>query len=130
MVTPHRQRLLGDFDSSDPANWAWGAPQNDEVHLMLMIFGIDKAATDAYAGSVKARYSASGLREVFSIDSQVLPGNKEHFGFRDGISQPFIKGTGMSGKESDNLNAGEFLLGYKSEYNVYPDTPQVLVTRI
>lgn len=123
MVTPHRQRLLGDFDSSDPANWAWGAPHNDEVHLMLMIFGVDKVATDTYAGNIKARYSASGLREVFSIDSQVLPGNKEHFGFRDGISQPFIKGTGISGKESDNLNAGEFLLGYKCEYNVYPDTP-------
>src|SRR6185312_886087 len=26
MVTPHRQRLLGDFDSSDPSAWEWGGP--------------------------------------------------------------------------------------------------------
>ncbi len=26
MVTAHRQRLLGDFDSSDPAKWQWGGP--------------------------------------------------------------------------------------------------------
>lgn len=123
MVTPHRQRLLGDFDSSDPSTWEWGGTKNDEVHMILMVFGADKVSADDYYKNLKMQFSASGLREVYKIDSQVLPGNKEHFGFRDGISQPFIKGTGYSGKESDNLNAGEFLLGYKSEYNVYPDSP-------
>ncbi len=38
MVTPHRQRLLGDYDSSDPQNWLWGGPKNEAIHLMLMIF--------------------------------------------------------------------------------------------
>ena len=122
MVTPHRQRLLGDFESSDPAKWIWGGPKNDAVHMILMIFGVDKATTDAHYNDLRVKFSG-GLKEVFKIDSQVLEGNKEHFGFRDGISQPFIKGSGLSGKDSDNLNAGEFLIGYKSEYNVYPDTP-------
>ena len=27
MVTAHRQRLLGDFDSSDPSKWQWGGPE-------------------------------------------------------------------------------------------------------
>jgi Dyp-type peroxidase family len=123
MVTPHRQRLLGDFDSSDPNGWMWGGPQNDEVHMMLMVFGIDKNDAEHYYNLLYKQFSSSGFKEVFQIDGQVLPGNKEHFGFRDGISQPYIKGSGVSGKESDNLNAGEFLMGYKSEYNVYPDTP-------
>ncbi len=123
MVTPHRQRLLGDFESSDPGLWRWGAPGNDEVHLLLMIFGTDKTATENKYDELKTLFSAAGCKEVFKIDGQILPGNKEHFGFRDGISQPFIKGSGFSGKDSDNLNAGEFLMGYKSEYNVYPDTP-------
>jgi Dyp-type peroxidase family len=123
MVTPHRQRLLGDFDSSDPATWEWGGTKNDVVHMILMVFGVDRAGTESYYDSIKAQFSASGLKEVYKIDSQLLPGNKEHFGFRDGISQPFIKGSGHSGKESDNLNAGEFLMGYKSEYGVYPDSP-------
>ncbi len=122
MVTPHRQRLLGDFDSSDPGGWQWGGPQNETVHLMLMVFGSDINTAENYHRQLSEQFS-KGLKEVYHIDGQLLPGNKEHFGFRDGISQPFIKGSGQSGKESDNLNAGEFLMGYKSEYNVYPDTP-------
>lgn len=125
MYTPHRQRLLGDFDSSDPSNWRWGGPSNEAVHMILMVFGIDKQTVDVCYTRLSNTYAASGLKEVFKIDNQILPGNKEHFGFRDGISQPYIKGSGFSGKESDNLNAGEFLMGYKSEYNVYPDTPLV-----
>ena len=123
MVTPHRQRLLGDFDSSAPETWQWGGPNNQEVHILLMIFGKDQAAGEAFYNQLSGQIEDSGLQEIFKIDGQVLPGNKEHFGFRDGISQPFIKGSGIYGKESDNLNAGEFLMGYKSEYNVYPDTP-------
>jgi len=122
MVTPHRQRLLGDFDSSAPENWKWGGPTNEHPHILLMIFGTDTSAVEAYSNTLRGKYAA-GLREVFQTEAHVQPGNKESFGFRDGIAQPFIKGSGISGKESDNLNAGEFLMGYKSEYNVYPDTP-------
>ncbi len=125
MVTPHRQRLLGDFDSSDPTRWHWGGPNNDEVHIMLLLFGKDKDTAVKYYDELRAKISGAGLSEVFFIDGQILPGNKEHFGFRDGIAQPYIKGSGFSGKESDNLSAGEFLMGYKSEYGVYPDTPLI-----
>ena len=125
MVTPHRQRLLGDFDSSAPENWQWGGPNNEEAHLLLMIFGADKAAADEYYNTLKSKYTASGLKEVYEVNAGLQPGNRESFGFKDGIAQPFIKGSGQSGKDSDNLNAGEFLMGYKSEYNVYPDTPYV-----
>ncbi len=123
MVTPHRQRLLGDFDSSAPENWAWGGPKNEVVHVLLLVFAADANGLETYYNELNAMYTSSGFREAFKIDNHVLPGNKEHFGFRDGIAQPFIKGSGISGKESDNINAGEFLMGYKSEYNVYPDTP-------
>ena len=122
MVTPHRQRLLGDFDASAPENWNWGGPANDDVHILLLVFGYEKTDADKYYQQLAVKWSA-GLKEVFQLDGMVLPDNKEHFGFRDGIAQPYIKGSGQSGKESDNINAGEFLMGYKSEYNVYPDTP-------
>lgn len=125
MVTPHRQRLLGDFDSSDPSKWNWGGPNNEPTHVLLLIFGSDKATADNYYNELNAKYH-SGFREVFRLGTQMIEGNKEHFGFRDGIAQPFIKGSGFSGKESDNLNAGEFLMGYRSEYNVFPDTPFVV----
>jgi Dyp-type peroxidase family len=123
MTTEHRQRLLGDLDSSAPGKWRWGGPSNDEVHILLMVFGANKDIALNYADQLKQQYLVSGLKEVFLIDGQTLPYNKEHFGFRDGISQPTIKGTGRPGPPEHNINAGEFLMGYKNEYNVYPDTP-------
>ena len=129
MVTPHRQRLLGDFDSSAPENWNWGGPNNDLVHVLLLIFGKDKESTLAYVSELQQKINAGGLKEIFEVDARILPGQKEHFGFRDGISQPLIKGSGMAGSldDKDDLNAGEFLLGYRNEYNVFPDAPLVVV---
>ena len=129
MTTPHRQRLLGDFDSSDPDQWIWGGPNNESVHILLMVFGSDKSTALSYYEALKNEYEHSGLKEVFQIDGQTLPGNKEHFGFRDGISQPVIKGSGRSGPADDCINAGEFIMGYKNEYDVYPDTPVIDVNQ-
>lgn len=123
MTSGHRQRLLGDFDGSAPDKWRWGGPKNEEVHILVMAFGATREIALNYADQLKQQYIVSGLKEVFFIDGLTLPYNKEHFGFRDGISQPTIEGTGRSGPPEHNINTGEFLMGYKNEYNVYPDTP-------
>ncbi len=123
MTTRHRQRLLGDFDGSAPENWRWGGPNNEEVHILLMIFGADKIAALDYYNILQQQFTTKGLKEILQLDGQTLPGNKEHFGFRDGISQPTIKGSGRTGPANDYINAGEFLMGYRNEYDVYPDTP-------
>src|SRR5439155_24157138 len=54
--------------------------------------------------------------------------NYEHFGFRDGISQPVIRGTqrfARGAQPRDIMAPGEFLLGYKSNQGYYPPTPVV-----
>ena len=126
MTTPHRQRLLGDFDSSSPDKWLWGFPTEEkdkEVHLLLMVFGSNEETALTYYNKLKADYENSGFKEVFLIDGQTLPGNKEHFGFRDGISQPVIIGSGRHSHPDNCIKPGEFLMGYRNEYDVYPDTP-------
>ncbi|MFN0276289.1 MAG: Dyp-type peroxidase [Chitinophagales bacterium] len=125
MVTKHRQRLLGDFGSSDPVNWRWGADHTSPVHISLMVFGKDKEICLAYFETMKNQYENSGLEEVICIDGQTLPQNKEHFGFRDGISQPVINGSGRYGTKENTIKPGEFILGYLNEYNVYPDSPLI-----
>lgn len=123
MTTPHRQRLLGDFNTSAPENWRWGGPKNKSIHVLLMVFGKDKETCLHYYDNLKDAYTHNGLTEVLQIDGQTLPNNKEHFGFRDGISQPVIKGSGRFGPPENMIDAGEFLMGYKNEYKVYPDSP-------
>lgn len=124
MTTPHRQRLLGDHGSSAPEQWRWGGPNNEELHILLMVFGKKPKETALdYYSQLKEQFLQSGLKEVGYIDGCTLRDNKEFFGFRDGISQPIIKGSGREGNPHNIINAGEFLMGYKNEYKVYPDTP-------
>lgn len=123
ITTPHRQRLLTDFDTSDPKNWRWGGPNNEEAHILLMVFGTDEPTTLNYYKELEQQFTAAGMKDIYQLDGLTLPFNKEHFGFRDGISQPIIKGTDRNGPPEDYVNAGEFIMGYKNEYNVYPDTP-------
>lgn len=136
MVSDHRTRLLGDFGTSRPELWNWGGPRTDHIHLCLMVFGNDKTSTDDlekdkivclnYYRELASQFDANGLTELFSIDGQTQPDNKEHFGFRDGISQPIIEGSGRVGDKDDVIKAGEFLFGYKNEFGVYPDTPLIV----
>ena len=47
----------------------------------------------------------------------------EPFGFRDGISQPFVEGLSKTGPPETTVRAGEFVLGYPNEYGLYTDRP-------
>ena len=123
MVTPHRQRLLGDHGSSDPENWSWGGPKNEAIHLMLMVFARSEEKMNAKTRQLVDDFNQNGLKQVFVLDGATFPEEKEHFGFRESISQPAIIGSGVAGIHNDNIQPGEFVLGYKNEYNVYPDTP-------
>ncbi len=136
MVSAHRTRLLGDYDTNKPENWNWGDKHTDSIHLCLMVFGNDKTAKDDlekdkivclnYYRELESQFEENGLKQLFFIDGQTQPDNKEHFGFRDGISQPIIEGSGRVGNKDDVVKAGEFLFGYKNEFGVYPDTPLIV----
>ena len=122
MVTDHRTRLLGDYNSSAPSQWLWGGPKNEKIDMILMVFGKNESTADKYFEELKTNFS-SGFKVIHLLKGNPLPNDKEHFGFKDGISQPAIKGSGITGLPQDNINAGEFIMGYKNEYDIYPDTP-------
>ena len=123
MTAPHRQRLLGDYDNSAPDNWVWGGTKNDPVHIILLVFGKDEPTCLRYYNDLKAQYDGHGVTEQRILVGQTLPGAKEHFGFRDGIGQPIIAGSGRVGQDYNTVQPGEFILGYKNNYKVYPDSP-------
>jgi Dyp-type peroxidase family len=50
-------------------------------------------------------------------------GFPEHFGFRDGVSQPTIAGTRPDIPGQHSIAAGEFVLGYVNEHGQYTDSP-------
>ena len=56
----------------------------------------------------------------------VLPTGREAFGFKDGIGQPAVEGSGIPGTNPKDppLKAGEFLLGYEDETGALSPMPR------
>lgn len=93
-----RSTYLG--DSADPAalghrsRWLVGGPNNEADALLIVAAGTADeldAAVDDVAAAVEKR----GLTVLFAQRGSNLPGTlagHEHFGFKDGISQPGVRG--------------------------------------
>ncbi len=62
MVTPHRQRLLGDHDSNDPQNWKWGGPGNEAIHVILMIFDSSEEKLQLHTQQLLEKFEQKGLK--------------------------------------------------------------------
>lgn len=121
-----RADKLGDVGESAPENWEWPLGSSD-VHVGLSALSPDQARLDAVLERAQKAYEQmSGISVIWQLDCYSLPTEKEAFGFRDGIGNPAIEGTGVLGTNPQEppLKAGEFFLGYRDETNEYPPMPQ------
>jgi Dyp-type peroxidase family len=103
-----------------PANWLFGSP-GQAIHLIVVV---ESDSADGLAGAVQEVYELSarhGVSVVFQQNGRTLPGPRhghEHFGFKDGISQPAIQGFLAADPDGQPLiAAGEFILGYPGQNN-------------
>jgi Dyp-type peroxidase family len=115
MAERARSNCLGDPDADLPGRWEPTPPfATRGVHALLMVWA-DRA--DELAGRLvelgRLAAEAGGVTTVGEQDLQAIDGDREHFGFRDGISQPAIAGDGSD--DPDPIAAGEFLLGHPDE---------------
>jgi Dyp-type peroxidase family len=128
-----RASLLGDEDSSAPANWEppFGT---SEVHVLVMIAAAHQEALNAHDQRIRTSIERrGGLTVVYEDLGGFMPDYREHFGYADGFAQPEIDGAGLpsepgggaplSGGHWRPLHAGEFILGYTDEENVLPHAP-------
>lgn len=125
MDSEHRARVLGDLNQSAAEHWDWGSRHSQEIHLMLMVFALDQPALESELGQLLEAIPGSGMKVVKRLNTQINDQEKEHFGFRDGISQPIIQGLKREGADHNTVPQGEFVLGYKNTFDEYPDSPCV-----
>jgi Dyp-type peroxidase family len=125
----HRSSYLGDVGHSAPKEWAWGGRKEPAPDALLLLYARDDGALDALV-----KEQLAGLRDVAAwkmLPTSQLPppdegdGLREHFGFRDGLSQPSVEGWQTAGGPNNIVPAGEFLLGYANAYGRTPDSPCV-----
>ena len=125
---------LGDVGEDLPDHWEPVPPFAIRgVHAMLMLSAHDEGELDRQVQRFQEHAAACGLEAVGSVRAAALGGDRaerEHFGFRDGISQPVVVGSGL---EDDGppgrlpVAPGEFVLGHPDEQGaVRMPSPEVL----
>ena len=112
-----RAAELGDTGESSPENWEkpLGSPG---VHVALSVLSPDAAQQERLvARARRADEQLAGVEVIWRQDCYQLPTRRTSFGFKDGIGQPAVEGSGIPGSNPDErpIKAGEFILGYPDE---------------
>lgn len=122
-----RNQKLMDINENAPEKWE-AAFKDSRNHIAVSIVAKSKAELDAkrqIAQHILSNHAGIKLRFQADFDTPI-EGNFNHFGFRDGISNPEIEGSGaeqLNSKERP-IKAGEFILGYINEAGNHYPMPQ------
>lgn len=156
-----RHDILGDVGKSAPENWdpVWNK-EDKRIDIWLSINGqnkddievrykeIEKILNESKGGVVQltGHRGDNGANDLEYQDASALfdeddkPTPKEHFGYTDGISNPYFKGSltnpayvlgsgKPTGESPDSvsgwepLETGEFILGHRDEAKELPKAP-------
>src|SRR5262249_6771122 len=86
-------------------------------HLVLLVYAKTATGADHFAKHFREQGEHAGLELVVApLEGTTLADRKEHFGFRDGIAQPTVEGSGRGGAAVNTIAAGEILLGQRDGY--------------
>ena len=121
MAAEHRRRILGDVQESAPEGWSWGGPQGEEIDVLLLLYATGETEMSTMLDAHTTRLGADGLAVIRILDTSPLV-DREHFGFRDGVSQPRIEELGEA-PDPHAVRAGEFILGYRNGYGQFTPRP-------
>ncbi len=120
-----RAEELGDVGASSPDNWEWPLG-TDEVHVAIAALSADAERLEALLARARAAFDAlPGIELIWQQDCYQLPTGRTSFGFKDGIGQPAIEGSGIPSTNPHDppLKAGEIILGYPDETGSLPPMP-------
>jgi len=121
-----RARQLRDEGVNDPRNWEplFG---NGEIHIGLSAFSDSEEKWRRVVAIAREQYEGfPGVTVLGMQDFGAQPGDLNPLGYKDGIDQPPIEGSGVEPLPGQGrpIKAGEFILGYPGESGVPLPMPQ------
>jgi len=125
-----RAEILGIADDSAPDRWL-GDLASPALHAIVILFARDVPERDRCERQHREYVSTlAGVKVLSAWNLEALPPfdgvAREHFGYRDRLSQPVIAGTDEEPTPGSGppVKAGEFFLGYDDENGTPPALPQ------
>jgi Dyp-type peroxidase family len=125
-----RAAMLGMAGESAADRWL-GDLASPALHAIVILFARDIAERDRCERQHRDYLTTlHGVTVLSTLNLEALPPfdgiAREHFGYRDRLSQPVIAGTGEEPTPGSGpaVKAGEFFLGYDDESGAPPALPQ------
>jgi Dyp-type peroxidase family len=121
-----RAQQLGDEDVNDPKNWEQPFGKG-EAHIGVSAFSSSEEERQRTLAIAREQYQASsGVSVLATQDFGAQPGDLNSLGYKDGIDQPAIEGSGADPLpgQGPSIKAGEFILGYPGEAGFQLPMPQ------
>jgi len=112
-----RAEILGDVGESGPDHWEQPLGTAD-VHVAIAVLSPDEERLEAVAEKARqAHAELPGIDLIWRQGCYQLATGRTSFGFKDGIGQPAVEGSGRPTTDARErpLKAGEIFLGYPDE---------------
>ncbi|MFJ8624222.1 Dyp-type peroxidase [Kitasatospora sp. NPDC093550] len=124
---------LGDTGDNSPENWLFGNGRTQSVHAVLKISADTEKDLQAAVEAQRIAAAESRVLIVYQQNAKTLLGSrrgKEHFGFKDGISEPGVQGFDRPSPSDPEqvdghpgtriIPAGEFVCGLDNDRFSFP----------
>jgi Dyp-type peroxidase family len=121
-----RSRELRDEGVNDPKNWE-PLFVKGQIHIALNAFSDSEEKWQRVVEKARGQYQGlSGVTVLNVQDFGAQPGDLNSLGYKDGIDQPAMEGSGLDPLpgQGQPIKAGEFILGYPSEAGVPLPMPE------
>ena len=126
-----RASILNDVGDNAPANWEYPFGSVD-MHVALAIYSKDDHSLETVLERARqSHHDLPGVSVIYRMKFSELPGGRNPFGFRDGLHNPHVEGSGFHAHPGYGplVKAGEFVMGYPDELGHVATSPEPEVLR-
>jgi Dyp-type peroxidase family len=126
-----RASILNDVGNNAPANWEYPFGTED-MHVALAIYSEDDESLETVLERARqSHHDLPGVSVVYRLKFSELPEGRNPFGFKDGLHNPYVEGSGVHVHPGYGppVKAGEFIMGYPDELGESVKNPEPEVLR-